>query len=770
MTPTDREEQKLFENEARRIGRQLWPAAEFDGARVIDGLERDGVFETEDCIHLLEATVSRSRDKALEDGKKLTTLAKKLQSKNPQKAVKCWFVTKDEPTADQRDALSRHHSLVIALSFAQFQSKLIDVSSYIGLRDNYAFGSVRDPATGSPRSSIDYVPLDLIQSGNDKLWNTTEIRDALLSGGRFVVLGDYGAGKSMTLRELYRELRKSYFTRRTTKFPIYLNLRDHFGQTNPAEVLERHGRNLGFPYPPHLVRAWRAGYVVLLLDGFDELTTSGIQGVWKRLQDTRFRAMQAVREFVRAQPLDSGVVLTGRAHFFDSEKERRNALGMTAAFAELSLNEFNDDQIQRYLEKRGLRGRVPSWMPSRPLLVGYLAASGILEDTIIDTKGSGQQTVATDPARGWDLILDRVCAREAEIEAGIDGPTVRRILERLATVARSSQSGLGPLSPDQVVTAFSEICGYQPDEKGLVLLQRLPGLGIDRADEGTRAFLDEALVDACRAGDITHFLSDPFGMSPHVFRGAEFGLNTLGIGLCVLKAQDAALSSGKMNAVLRKASETDESSVLLLDLSRIAIELGCAIETPLLLRDMYIPSLELYEGIKNCSQLHFRGCLFSRLALDAEVDAANLPRFEGCYIDELEGRSSRRDLPQGAFDDACEIDKFSEAPDTTDAIGGMDLPLGAKVLLTVLKKIYLQAGSGRKENALHRGLDHHARRLVQPVLRLLQTEGLVAPYRRAGLDMTIWVPDRARAARVAKMITSPRTCGDPLLTKASNLS
>jgi hypothetical protein len=185
---------------------------------------------------------------------------------------------------------------------------------------------------------------------------------------------------------------------------------------------------------------------------------------------------------------------------------------------------------------------------------------------------------------------------------------------------------------------------------------------------------------------------------------------------------------------------------------------------------MYIPSLELSEGIEDCARLHFRGCLFSRLALDADVNVAYLPRFEDCYIDELEGRSSRKDLPQGVFDEACEIERFSEAPETTAAIGGMDLPLGARVLLTVMKKIYLQAGSGRKENALHRGLDHHARRLVQPVLRLLQTEGLIEPYRRAGLDMTIWVPDRAKAARVARMITSPRTCGDPLLTKASNLS
>jgi hypothetical protein len=199
------------------------------------------------------------------------------------------------------------------------------------------------------------------------------------------------------------------------------------------------------------------------------------------------------------------------------------------------------------------------------------------------------------------------------------------------------------------------------------------------------------------------------------------------------------------------------------------MELGCAIEVQVQLDDIYIPYLELLQKSGDCSGVCFRSCFFSSLAIDADVDAARLPRFEGCYVDELEGRSSRKDLPPGVFDDACVFDRYSEAPETTDAIGGMDLPLGAKVLLTILKKIYLRKGSGRKENALHRGLDHHGRRLVVPVLRLLQSEGLISPYRRAGLDMTIWVPDRTKTARVARVITSPRTCNDPLMKSASDL-
>jgi len=95
--------------------------------------------------------------------------------------------------------------------------------------------------------------------------------------------------------------------------------------------------------------------------------------------------------------------------------------------------------------------------------------------------------------------------------------------------------------------------------------------------------------------------------------------------------------------------------------------------------------------------------------------------------------------------------------------------MGEKVLLTILKKIFIQSGSGRKENALLRGLDHNSRRLVPDILRLLQSEGVIVPYRRGGLDMTIWLPERGKMARVARIIESPRTCGDDLLKKADQI-
>jgi len=726
------------------------------------------VFETEDCYHLIEATVSRSMSKAQEDIKKSVSHARKLQQNSYQKATKCWFITKHEPTADQREVADKHKGLVSAMSFEQFQAKLVDAASYLNLRENYPFGSVRDPVTGDSKATIDYVPLSLAQLGSPSIWTTTELVDSLPQGKRFVLLGDYGAGKSTTLRETFRELRRRYFRQRTPKFPIYLNLRDHFGQNSAAEILERHARNIGFAQPTHLVRAWRAGFIVLLVDGFDEVTTLGIQGFWKRLQDVRFRAMEGVRQLVRGQPHETGMVLAGRAHFFDSAQERKTALATNAHTIELTLSEFTTEQVQTYLSKSGLKGQVPWWLPSKPLLVGYLAASGLLKEVVVTDSNS--ESFGPDPVLGWDFILDRICQREAEIEAGIDGATVRRILERLSSVAALSEHGLGALRREQVIAAFTDICGYEPDERALVLLQRLPGLGIDRQEEGTRAFLDDSLADACRAGDVVAFVEDPYGTNLQVFQGAQVGLGALGVSLAARRAAGRGVSCGKFTAAIERTAGQRDLMFLVLNIARVMLEADCAIENPMRFEGIFIPTIELFEGMRDCSRLHFHDCYFTKVELDPDVDPRHAPRFFACYVGELDGRSSAGDLPAGVFDKDCEIEGFVDAPTTTDAIAGMDLPIGGRVLLSVLKKLYMQSGSGRKESALHRGLDHRARRAVAPVLRLLQREGLISPYRRSGVDTTIWVPDRAQLARVARIVASPHTCNDGLLTAASELT
>jgi len=759
MNSSTRRENEEFEDEVRRIARQLWPAAQFSGASNIEGQERDGVFETEECIHLLEATTSRTKVKAEEDIRKLVRLANTFQKRN--KAIRCWFVTRDEPTADQRKVAERHRDLLNPLSFPQFQARLIDARGYLTTRDNSEFGSVRDPATGKGSPAVDYIEIQLSDRALGTVRSPRELRDDLLAGGRIVILGDYGAGKSMTMRFLYRGLREAYFGGHTTRFPVYLNLRDHYGQTEPSEVLERHARSIGFASGSHLVRAWRAGYVHLLLDGFDEVTTINIQGLWRKLKDNRYRAMEAIRRLLREHPPGGGLAISGRAHFFDSDKERKNALGLDGSFTEFSLTEFSDEQIHDYLTKSGFRGVVPQWLPSRPLLVAYLAARGLLAEI-----ARSDNEASVDPAEGWDHLLDRISAREAEIEAGIDGTTVRRILERLATKARGFQGGLGPLSGEAVIAAFREVCGYAPDERGMVLLQRLPGLGIDRGEEETRSFIDDDFVDACREGDVLEFITNPYSLESAAGNTPlECGIGPLALAIVARESSPRGASSGKLHAAIARA-RTASTGHLVCDLVRCAFEMGVPVGQNVFLKDLLISELELTASLGDSSAVEFQDCFFGRVEIDAEAVSDHLPRFRRCYVGVVEGRLSERDLPSGRFEE-CEIEEFSAEASTTNSVLALDLPLGVRVLLTVVKKLYERRGSGRRENALFRGLDHRSRRIVPVVLKLLQREGL-ATFCKRGTD-TIWLSDRASRKRVGRIIASPTAADDPLLSAARAL-
>lgn len=758
MNDVTRQENEQFENDVLRIARALWPAAAYSGASKVDGQERDGIFETDECVHLVEATTSRRKDKAEKDIGKLVKLAQKYQKKAISKATRCWFITRDEPTVDQRKVAEKHRAMLNALSFAQFQSHLIDSMSYLASRDQYHFGSVRNPATGIGEPAVDFIEVMLSKVSGEGVVSPGDLVDQLSNAGRVVVLGDYGAGKSMTLRYLYRKLSGIHRSGTTPQFPVYINLRDHYGQNDPAEVIERHARNIGYPNPFHLVRAWRAGYVHLLLDGFDEITTLNIQGLWTKLRDNRYRAMEAVRRLAKEHPEGAGLVIAGRAHFFDSDRERRSALGLPVGFSEYSLNEFNDDQIREYFEKSGLTGVVPTWLPARPLLVAYLAAKGLLSEVLSEE--------VADPAFGWNLLLDNVSSREAEIEAGIDGGSVRKILERLATKARATAGGLGPISPDTLISAFSEICGYSPDERGMVLLQRLPGLGSDRDEENTRAFIDEDYADACRAGDLVYFVESPFQYETSTFGGIECSIGSIGLSVAVRRALDRQFSEGQVNAAIRRARDLFPGTFAS-DLIRVGIECGFAINDPIRVDGVLVPELELTDRMGDAHLVEFNDCFFSRLGIDQDVLETSLPRFVGCFIDEIDGRLSADDLPGDSFSDDCIVESYAVAAATTNAVLALGLPLGTRVVITILKKLYQRRGAGRKENALFRGLDHHARRLVPDALELIRQQGLAVPHRRG--DVTIWLPDRSQMRRAGKIIAAPNEKKDPLLAAAADL-
>ncbi len=544
----------------------------------------------------------------------------------------------------------------------------------------------------------------------------------------------------------------------TLLFPVLLNLRDHHGQTEPVEALERHGRRIGFPQPDRLVRAWRAGFVLLLLDGFDEIATAGWAGKTKKLKDLRYRSMELVRNFLRETPRDGGVILAGRAHFFDSDKEMMSSLALDNRYKILNVSEFNDQQITSYLAKMGWTEAIPAWIPSRPLLLGYLASRNLLQETLDVEAGSS-------PAVGWNALLERISEREAEIEAGIDASAVRRLIEHLATIARSSVDGLGPLSPDQITAAFSTVCGYPPDDRGAVLLQRLPGLGGHRLEDGSRVFLDADFAEAARGSAVFSYIDAPFSaqLEPDEWQNS---LEILGAEVAACRCSDAHCSSAKVVAALEHAYNTIGSHILSADVLLILNELRAGYTGPkLFLRDVIIPGIDISDV--DLSSVEFQACIFGTLDIVPDAPGINLPTFLRCHFGLIEGRTGTRDLPT-VFKD-CSVDTFDSSAQTTSAILALALPLGTKVVLTILKKLYAQKGSGRRESAFYKGLDVRAQQLVAPALALLQRQ-LFATRTRQGAQF-VWLPAKSSEIRrrALTMLAGPNTALDEVLRESRQL-
>ena len=555
-----------FENEVRTIARHLWPSAAFSGSAKEGGRERDGVFVTDEMVHLIECTVSRRKDKAVQDTQKLEELAKDMQRRYPTKGVKGYFITFEEPTAEQRDSVRQvGKGYVVSLSFSQFRSQMIDAQSYLNARLQYPFGSMYDPETKSRTIPSHLISRHLV-TRNGMTLEISDIPPRLHQGESIVLVGDYGAGKSTALREIFVSLRSSYLSQPTGRSPVHLNLRDHHGQTDPAEALERHARNIGFHSPHHLVRAWHAGYLILILDGFDEFATAGWSGQARRLRDIRFNSMELIRKFMRG-PSGTGVIIAGRQHYFDSDKELLAALGLGQTSTRLYIDDFTDSQIREFLVGKGWQEGIPAWLPSRPLLLSYLCATDMLMEVMNVDHGSS-------PAAGWNNLLELTANREAEIEAGIDGAAVRQIVENLATKARSRNDGMGSLSQDDILGSFQSVCGFAPDDRGVLLLQRLPGLGAAQAEDGSRDFIDADLVDAARVGDICRFVADPFAFKFESPNSWQTTLSQLGIELGALQSHHYGFNEGKLRTALQQAAKDDEQGELCLDLIQITKEMG----------------------------------------------------------------------------------------------------------------------------------------------------------------------------------------------------
>jgi hypothetical protein len=152
-----------------------------------------------------------------------------------------------------------------------------------------------------------------------------------------------------------------------------------------------------------------------------------------------------------------------------------------------------------------------------------------------------------------------------------------------------------------------------------------------------------------------------------------------------------------------------------------------------------------------------RDCLISELIVSAEGMAGGIT-FHNCLILRAVGIADERGLPREIFVD-CKVENFDDMA-TNNAVLQSNLPAQMKALMTILRKLYKQAGGGRKMASLFRGItQRQVSDYVERVVKTLEAEGFVS------ITNDIVHPVRKQAARVEHILAAPSLSADSVVQK-----
>jgi hypothetical protein len=725
-----------FEQRAAALTRSIHDPSGNQGQTIWNGTERDGLFFSGQSVFAYEFTTDRKREKAVKDGNKLGELLSEIR-RNPKHAHKSLlgrFITQHAVTADQRIAIqdcSRRHGVqLVAMSLVDLRNMVFDAEDYLARRIVAPFGSAGKSleATAAGRKYVEATLKDSV-SGHES--GTKQLVGLLRTRRRLVIRGDFGIGKSAALAQVFQVSRKEYFRNKDeTKIPLHINLRDARGLLTASEVLSRHCQQIGFADDRSLIAAWRAGFFDLLLDGFDELVPQRYSSDVKDLESVRKAALQPVRELISETPDDSAVLVAGRTQYFSSDREMLESLGMRDA-ALLDLNDLNEAQVREFL---GDQAKVlPEWMPTRPVLLQFWLAMGMLEST------------RTTPGEAWNEFLERIAQREAE-RVNISSTN---LLKLIAGIARSCQVGSieNGVGLEEQRSVYRRVFGNEPNEEGIQTLMRLPGLvPVDEAaDPHRRRFQDEDLRDAAFGIELAGYVLSPDQADHPLNQAGECCNASAGLAGDVAAANlaHANIDPTTSVAALRARKRRGLWDAVLLEIARCADALGAKHDSSLDLTIVgtLIPYLNANgEGFAGCGT--FVDCLIDALDLSSlDLDGQTLPEFRRCAVDKFLGHAVIPSRLASRFSD-CTIQSYTAADQTNDGILTLHLPTTEKVALVILRKVFAQRGSGRKETALPRGLPQRERSLVPDALNKLVSAGYVTRASSRSADLVIPVRSR----------------------------
>ncbi len=763
-----------FEAAVRQAAEAIWGLAPGDcqpAWYVADPMlhELDGLAELRDMTHVVMATQNTKLDKVRSDVLKLDAAAK-YETRRRGLPTEKWLITELQLAAEHVK-YAREHGVKL-MTLEQFRNRFFDAEEYVQKRRRAPFGSARNLVDGSITVPEDeYVDLPLIEmnwtrDGWHGLGSVSldGVANEIAGGEWFVLVGPFGAGKSLTTRELFFKLvDRLNKTRRESPVPVPVpvNLREHWGALFGDEILSRHARAIGLANKDDLTVAWRSGIACLLLDGFDEVASQAIARPTDRnwTRQIRNEALSGVRDLVTQLPSGSGLLMCGRDHYFDDPDEMRQALGLVGRrYRILRVEEFDEVQAMRFLARHGSDSPLPDWLPRKPLILGYLAHHDLLADVLKIDGSQGFGFV-------WDQFLDLICEREAQHQrSGMDPRTVRRVLERLASIARATSSGVGPITGLDIAEAYRGETGDAAGEAVLMQLQRLPGLTQREQDPTARSFVDQDLLEALAGSAVARAIVEADKSIAERRWLAGIGRRGASVASHILQTQGYTAETVVAAAARFSEARADGSGQHQLAADCLAVAVAMARDKGdldcrgLTLDEVAFGELDL-EGLRVLDLL-IRESMIDLLAVDRAIQESTV-RIAASTIGRVTGVPSLSGLPDGVAVQ-CAIEAFDDAS-TNAALLRLNLPASIKALLTVLRKLYVQAGAGRKLGALTRGLpDGKVCEAVPRVLQALEAEGLVY------VTGEIAHPVRRQTARVQRILAAGGLSDDPLVARLTD--
>ncbi|MEH2479544.1 hypothetical protein V1282_002901 [Nitrobacteraceae bacterium AZCC 2146] len=738
-----------FEDKVRAVAESIWNNA--CNPQNIGGVDVDGVMIlSRDAQIFIEMTVRRELDKVREDINKLH-LARTAYLSSNQSYPRCYCVVNGSITRAMKDAGTALNIQV--LSFDGFANIFFDFEKYSHARLAMAFGSAINPLTGA-RDERDYVPVSYLSEDYSKDVTLSGVADLLRDGRKVVLLGEYGTGKSRCSRELFSLLASSAAS--TNLYPFALDLRDFWGLRRAPEIINRHINELGLE--PSLqtaaIRALNADRVILLLDGFDELGSQAWSDDSEKLRAIRAKSLEGVKELLSRSK--KGALISGREHYFNNNEEMFTALGLTASSTVVvrCKNEFTEEEMKEFFKRYVTEELLmPDWLPRRPLVCQTIA--DMEEDDLDQMFGVGQ-----DELSFFDHFISVLCQRDARISASFDAATIERVLGRLARLTRNRPANVGPITLGDVQSAFESVVGQMPVDEASLMLQRLPALGRVKSETNDRQFIDSYILDGLRARD-SGALFKMVDRSMEGLFSTSF-LNPLDELGQRLLARDI-VPHPKNALEIAKRAAAGSNRVLACDIVAgfLQTENSHVNFEGLVINDGNFLKLDLRKA--SPQNLTITDTAFGTLVLPSSAPYNTL--IKDSVAERVVGVSSPTALP--AWITGFEADKF-DSTDSISRIRQIGLKANHAILTTIIRKTFFQKGSGRKEEALLRGLGEVADKGMAPkIVNYLLSHDVLTKFK--GNEGWVYAPNRKLAGRMRQMLYELQTSQDQIWNDVASL-